>query len=226
MALHGWGRSRSDLAQVIAGRNALLPDLPGFGISPPPPQVWGAADYASQLGQLIDDRGALPHLVVGHSFGGRVATCLAASRPDLVLGLVLIGAPLLRAEKQQTPPLRYRVARAASKAGLLTESRMERMRQRRGSDDYRSAEGIMRDVLVRTVNEGYDQELRGLTCPVALCWGELDSAVPASVAERVGRLIDNLVVLRLVEGASHDVHYSSPEVVREVLDQVSAAARC
>jgi hypothetical protein len=62
---------------------------------------------------------------------------------------------------------------------------MEQARQRHGSADYRAAEGIMRDVFVRLVNERYDDELAALRCPVELVWGDDDADVPIAVAAAV-----------------------------------------
>ena len=55
---------------------------------------------------------------------------------------------------------------------------MEALRRRRGSDDYRNATGVMRDVLVIAVNEDYEDLLPRITCPVELVWGDDDTAAP------------------------------------------------
>ena len=44
VGLHGWARTRDDLARSLAGFNALAFDLPGFGASPEPLAVWGTRD--------------------------------------------------------------------------------------------------------------------------------------------------------------------------------------
>ena len=118
-------------------------------------------------------------MLVGHSFGGQVAVCLAAARRDLVRGLVLCGVPLLRDPGRERPPLRYRLARSARRAHLLPRRRFEAIRASRASADYNAAAGGMREVLVTVVNESYDTQLRAITCPVALLWGARDRAVPA-----------------------------------------------
>jgi len=223
VALHGWRRDRHDLAAVVAGRDAVLFDLPGHGASPPPPAAWGAADYAAAVATAVDslapDR---PVTVLGHSFGGRVGVHLAAARPDLVGGLVLVGVPLLRVTPAYTPPLHYRAARWGHRHRLVPDSVMERMRQRRGSDDYRAASGVMRDVFVRVVNETYEEQLRATKCPVALVWGERDTQAPVAVAEQARDLIPALAAYEVVD-AGHDVHRERPEVVVAAIDAVEAA---
>ena len=66
---------------------------------------------------------------------------------------------------------------------------MERARSQYGSSDYRAAIGVMRQVLVRAVNESYERELEMLSCPVELVWGEADAETPVEVARAAASLI-------------------------------------
>jgi len=59
-------------------------------------EAWGAREYAALLNETLPEMTDRPVLAVGHSFGGRVAVCAAAARPDLFSGLVLTGVPLIR----------------------------------------------------------------------------------------------------------------------------------
>jgi len=187
LALHGWGRTRADLLPVVKGHAALVPDLPGFGSSPAPERPWGSRDYAELLAPLLGDGTAWT--VLGHSFGGRVAVQLAALRPDLVQRVVLTGVPLLRRQQQARSPLAYRLARELHRRGALPEAVLDRARQRYGSQDYRAASGVMRDTLVRLVNEDYADVLPRLHMPVDLVWGAHDDAAPLEMA---GRALDLL----------------------------------
>jgi pimeloyl-ACP methyl ester carboxylesterase len=231
VGLHGWGRDRHDLHTALSAFPHLLADLPGFGLSPPPPAAWGSADYASCLAAVLDEHGpGEPVVVVGHSFGGRVAVHLAAARPDLVRGLVLCGVPLLRRPGGARLPLGYRLGRQAHRLGLLSDRRFEAMRRARASDDYNAAAGVMRQVLVRVVNESYDAQLRAITCPVALLWGSADRAVPAAMVEQASALLTVPVVAQIVDGAGHDVHLQEPgrlgSMVEKILDAPGMVPRC
>jgi pimeloyl-ACP methyl ester carboxylesterase len=236
VGLHGWGRDRNDIAPAVAdlpGTVAVL-DLPGSGASPPPPAAWGAREYAATVAAVLDEllagvtersgepgaagaagEGGGRALLVGHSFGGRVAVCLAARRPDLVSGLVLAGVPLLRrAEQAPRPALGFRAARRLHRWHLLPAGRMEALRRRYGSADYAAAQGVMRQVLVRMVGESYDDELAGLACPVALVWGALDTAAPVDMARRAEELIPTPSTFDIVEAVGHDVHTARPDLLR------------
>ncbi len=224
LAMHGWGRDRTDMVRFVGDRSALIPDLPGFGASPPPPDAWGAADYAHIVAAMLEADGAAPYVVVGHSFGGRVGAVLAAERPDLVAGVVFLGVPLVPLAPSGRPRFSYRAARVLHRWKLLPEASMERMRQRYGSADYKAAQGVMRGVLVRVVNEDYSEYLARINAPVAFCWGERDATVPVEVATRAAALTRHVVEVDIVADAGHDVMFDAPERARAAIDKVIAAA--
>ena len=231
LALHGWGRSGADFSRILAGTDALAVHLHGFGITAPPSTAWGSADYAEHLAAGLDEAygpadpavAAAPggpgrYIVVGHSFGGRVAVRLAASRPDLVHSLVLSGVPLVRATPPPRPTLLLRVAKRLRAAHLLPGSAIERIRRSSGSADYRAAQGVMRDVLVRVVSEDYRDQLRSLPVPVHMVWGELDDAAPLAGARLAAEVLPD-ARLDVVPGAGHLLDGALEQAVRSaVLD--------
>ena len=119
VALHGWARSGADFAAIVSGLDAVAPHLPGFGPADEPPVVWGTEDYADLVADAIRPFG--PVVILGHSFGGRVAVRLAARHPELVSGLVLTGVPLLRPPATSKPKLQFRIVKALVARGILSE---------------------------------------------------------------------------------------------------------
>ena len=222
--LHGWQRTGRDFeasARMLAdqGVASVALDLPGFGSSPAPSVAGGAHYYAELVEPVVSTIGDGPVLLVGHSFGGRVATVLAARRPDLVRGLVLTGVPLLRRSATTKSPLSYRAARWLHHRGLISDERIEAARQRHGSSDYRNAKGVLRDVLVISVNESYADELTRLTSPVTMLWGANDFEVPVAIAEEASALLSAPHSLRTLAGVGHMVPTDAPdELLRSVAE--------
>ena len=220
VALHGWGRRGSDFDAVLRGRDAVAVDLPGFGATPPPAAPIGASGYAALLDPVLAAVD-IPVVVVGHSFGGRVAVALAAQRPDVVRGLVLTGVPLLRLRPARRPSVAYRMVRVAHRMGAIPDERMEHLRRTRGSVDYRAATGVMREVLVTVVNESYEDELRRITVPVAMVWGGEDREAPPEVAERARGILTEAgaaVTVEVLPGVGHMVPVSAPERIAAAID--------
>ena len=193
--LHGWRRSSADfsLAANLLARDGIASvalDLPGFGASPLPPEAGGAELYAAVVARALDDLSPGPLVLVGHSFGGRVATVIAATHPERVAALVLTGVPLVApSSAPRRPPRGYRLVRALHRRGLVSDARMEGARQKYGSSDYRHASGLLRDILVISVNESYESELGRVVAPVSLVWGAQDAEVPVEVARRAATLL-------------------------------------
>lgn len=228
VALHGWARTHSDFNAAF-GRgggdevDSIAVDLAGFGATPAPLEAWGSEDYARSLHDLMEKTSAelgRGVVVVGHSFGGRVALRLARQRPDLVSGLVLTGVPQLeRASGRKKPPLGYKVVRAAHKAGMVSEAKMDAWRYRYGSPDYRQAQGVMRETFVKLVNEDYEEDLASLTCPVELVWGDGDTAAPVDMAGRVAARLPTSH-LTICPGVGHMVPLEAPGELRAACQRI------
>ena len=222
LALHGRGRRGSDFAASLGGMDVLAPDFPGFGASPAPSTVMGAADYATTIEVLLDEF-TRPPLIVGHSFGGRVAVCLAARHPGRVGALVLTGVPLVRLEAASKPRMSFRIMRSLNRVGVVSDARMEDIRRSSGSSDYRAASGMMRDIFVKVVNESYEAELAQLEAPTRLVWGSEDQEVPVQVAERALEILAASGVdatLEVVTGSGHMLPTQEPETLRRVVDSL------
>lgn len=65
-------------------------DRPGYGHSTRPRRAQALALQAQLAARVLEEAGAGPAIVVGHSLGAAVALRLALDRPDLVRGLVLV----------------------------------------------------------------------------------------------------------------------------------------
>jgi pimeloyl-ACP methyl ester carboxylesterase len=164
LALHGWGRDHHDFDAVLDGLDAVALDLPGHGVAPEPPEAWSTRQYAEWVAPVMADLGGGPSVVLGHSFGARVAVHLAAATGasyedgTRIGALVLTGAPLAPppGTRPPRPSIAYRTGRALHRARLVSDERFELLRRRHGSEEYRRANPVMRGVLVKAVNETAD----------------------------------------------------------------------
>lgn len=215
--LHGWGRSSSDFraaAMSLAERgiSSVAFDLPGFGASPPPAEPMGARGYAHLVAPVINDiTDGRPYVVVGHSFGGRIASVLASSSLVNLRGVIFSGAPLVRriAAPARTP-IAYRVIRHLVRWRILSTSHLESARRKYGSADYVAATGVMRDVLVTTVNETYENELHNIRVPAIFLWGGRDRDVPVAIAEQSAGLMNSQTDIKVEENCGHLLPLENP----------------
>ncbi|SHE27367.1 Pimeloyl-ACP methyl ester carboxylesterase [Ferrithrix thermotolerans DSM 19514] len=238
--MHGWGRSSQDFAPTVAemigeaGSERLKTvrvDLPGFGSSPVPGSALSTSEYADLIAEMIDElfggRGEDEKvLIVGHSFGGRVALSLAAKKmPERVGHMVLVGTPLIRDVKKARVSPSVKVARKLHSLGLLSDAKMEKMRQRYGSEDYRNASGVMREILVRSVNESYEELFPIIKCPTTLLFGERDGVTSVAQAKVAQGLMPDAKVVT-VPDVGHLLPVEAPKVLAEiVLDKAASLLR-
>ena len=80
------------LARIGQDREMVVADRPGFARSEPVAAVTDIARQADALAPLLDGPPDQKVIVIGQSYGGPIATMLAARRPDKVKALVLMSA--------------------------------------------------------------------------------------------------------------------------------------
>jgi len=196
--LHGWGGCIASMGPI---REALKTsctvvsiDLPGFGESKAPDDVWGSARYASCVGEMLVAAG-FPQAtcVIGHSFGGKVAAYLALQHIVRVDALVLVGTPGARLPLSEETQRRIAKARRGKRIAAMLPGPIRRSIEARyaklGSEDYRNATGVMRDILVKTVNEDIREDLAGIAVPTLLVFGAKDTATPVEI----GRIMESKI---------------------------------
>jgi pimeloyl-ACP methyl ester carboxylesterase len=162
-----------------------------------------------------------PLVLVGHSFGGKVATVFAAEHPELIRALVLTGVPFVRTSPTRKSSIGFRLLRWLHHHRVISDQRMESARQKYGSLDYRRASGVMRDIFVTVVNESHESQLAQITMPVVMVWGAEDHEVPVDVARRAGELLPGNYSLTLVPGIGHLLPTDAPQAL---VDAVVAVA--
>jgi pimeloyl-ACP methyl ester carboxylesterase len=101
---------------------------------------------------------------------------------------------------------------------MVSDARMDAARERYGSEDYRAATGVMRQVFSNVVREQYDGPIARIRCPVTLVWGESDTAAPLAGAQRVVPLFHQAELVTL-PGVGHLTPIEAPEALRRAVGQ-------
>jgi pimeloyl-ACP methyl ester carboxylesterase len=109
---------------------------------------------------------------------------------------------LVRLSAPTKPALSNRIAKWLNRVGMLSDATMEARRRAAGSADYNAAQGIMRDIMVKTVNETYDDDLAAINCPTWMVWGENDTAAPTAAGKVASERIHG-AMWRVVPGEAH-----------------------
>lgn len=212
--LHGWGSNIKLFANLIdllsRKYTVVAMDMPGFGESQEPPSAWCVDDYVNFVIDFLKDYNTKQVMLLGHSFGGRVIIKLN-SRKDLpfeVTKVILVDSAGILPPKSNKKSFRtyyYKAGKAFLSNKLVQKiapDALENFRKKMGSADYVAASPLMRQVLVKVVNEDLEPLLPNIKCPTLLVWGVNDTATPLSDGEKMEKLIPDAGLVKL-ENAGH-----------------------
>ena len=182
--LHGWGQN-IEMMKPLGDRlesnyRITIIDLPGFGESEEPKEVWSVEDYCSMVEELLKKIKVKNPTMIGHSFGGRVSI-VYASRNE-VDKVILFGSPCIRKEEKLS--LKVKTLKFMKKVPLV--NKLEGFAKKHiGSSDYKNASDMMRKILVETVNKDLSEYAKKITAPTLLMWGDNDNAEPIENAREL-----------------------------------------
>ena len=215
LLLHGWGQNIEMMKPI--GDNlshkcrVTIIDFPGFGLSDEPKEAWTIDGYSNMLEKFVKKVGIKKPVIMGHSFGGRVAIRYSAHNP--VEKVVLFGSPCIRVEKEL--PLSTKILKSIKKLPGMNKLG-EFMKQYIGSRDYKAASPIMRQTLVNVVNEDLSNYAKVIEEPTLLIWGEYDDEAPVEEA----RMLEEIMVdaaLIVLPGTHYAYLENLPRVI-SILD--------
>ncbi|MFW6348507.1 MAG: alpha/beta fold hydrolase [Cyclonatronaceae bacterium] len=232
--LHGWGCNASTMQSlatesITAAYRCIFIDFPGFGKTPPPPKAWGIDEYADFTAALIRKLSPeKPVSVVAHSFGGRVLLKLLAApqTAGLVEKVVITGGAGMRPRRGISYYYKTTLARMLKAPfALLAAPQREKAHQwlrstavwkSLGSSEYKSLEGVMQRVFVKTVREYLEPCLPEIEHEVLLIWGEEDEATPLYQGQRMEKGLENGYLVSLPD-AGHYAFLDQPARFRAVM---------
>lgn len=188
LLLHGWGQNiamMKPLGDNLCDRfRVTIIDFPGFGESDEPSSAWTITDYANMLEKLVVELKIKKPIIMGHSFGGRVAIRYSANNP--IEKLVLFGSPCIRREQELSFSVKL-LKKLKTLPGLNEFG--EYMKKYIGSRDYKAASPIMRKILVNVVNEDLSEYAKKIEEPTLLIWGEMDTEALVEDARELEKIM-------------------------------------
>ena len=209
---------------MLAGKGfqVIVPDLPGFGKTHAPKEVWGVEEYANFANQFAEQLGLAKFVLAGHSFGGQTAIQFAVQHPEKIEKLVLIAAAGVR----RTPGVLKKLLAVVAKliSFLLYLVPFEDLRnnirnalymliRRR---DYVKTQGIMRDVFKKVITQDLTAKFSKIQTPTLIIWGDKDEMTPIQDAHLMQELIPNSK-LEIINGAKHALNFQAPEKLSELI---------
>lgn len=224
--MHGWGCDHAIWQGVQthledAGHRVTSLDFPGFGGSAEPAESWGMEEYTVWFEKFLAERGIVNPVLIGHSFGGRVALVFGSRNP--VSKIVLVDAAGVKPRRSARYYMKVWSFKAFKRLAPLVLGRekatrlIERRRAKAASADYNAASPVMRGTLSRVVNEDLRRFMPLISAPTLLVWGEKDTATPLRDAKIMERLIPDAGLV-VFPGAGHYSFLEHPSQFAAILD--------
>ncbi len=178
--LHGWGSNKNLMKNVFSpymdSFRHIYIDLPGFGSSTCN-MALQTKDYARIVELLMIHMNVSKDIILGHSFGGKVALLLDPAV------LVLVASAGIYVEKSFKIKAKIALFKALKVFGLA------KFRSFFVASDAKSLSEPMYQTFKNAVNEDFSKEFAEYRGKALLCWGESDTATPLSSAKKIDKLI-------------------------------------
>lgn len=206
--LHGWGSNKNlmkkSFAPYMKNFRHIYIDLPGFGNSTCNLTLT-TKDYARIVELLLVHINASRDIIMGHSFGGKVALLL---EPKV---LVLVASAGIYIPK----PLKVKAKIAATKVFNIIG--LKKFRSLFVAADAKKLSQPMYETFKNVVNEDFSDEFGSYNGNALLCWGENDTATPLSSAKKIDLLIENSV-LKVYDGDHYFFMNHAEDVSENIQD--------
>jgi len=214
--LHGW-RSEAGVWNAMTTRLAeenkdlkiFALDMPGFGESPMPKKPFTVGDYADLTAGFITKLELENVILVGHSFGGRIAIKLTGTKPELVSKLVLVNSAGIKNQPDNKTLIIARLAKPLFKPKAMQGIR-KKVYKWLGSEDY-VATPELRETYLNIIGEDLTRYLRNINQPTLIIWGDEDKDdTPVEFAKIMNNGIANSK-LTVLKDAGHFSFLDQPD---------------
>jgi pimeloyl-ACP methyl ester carboxylesterase len=224
--LHGWGDSAAGLrglARTLSKQyDVIAPDLPGFGGTQAPKDVWGLDGYVEFIAHFLQKIGCKGvYAFIGHSNGGAIILRGAGQGKFQAERLVLLASAGVRGEyRGRNRTLRY-ITKAGKALTMPLPAGIKKKLRRKVYDtigsDMLVAEHLQ-ETFKRVVSEDVRPDAANISTPTLLVYGEMDHATPVRYGEWFHELIGGST-LEIVVGAGHFIHVDRPREVTNMIQE-------
>ena len=229
--LHGWGADHKCFLPIInvikEKYKVYVLDLPGHGNSSSLIKSFNVDDYKNVVIKFINEMNIKNIILVGHSYGGRIIIKINSDENidfNIDKNILIDAAGIKKNQSLKTKIKIFTYKLSKNALNIIPdknkrEELLNKLKTKFGSSDYNNATPIMRETLVKSVNEDLSPLLKNMK-ETLLIWGENDKDTPLSDAKIMEKEIKNsgLVVLK---GCGHfsfiEDRYTFERVIKSYL---------
>lgn len=174
------------LANKIKEYKFILIDLPNQGDSLPLNKKLEMNDYIELINNFLKKNNLNPKIIIGHSFGGKLAFLYALKYQ--IDKLVLIAPSLIKNKSLKTY---YKIYKYKLLKNLNRELNLNINLNKYGSKEYKEQNDINKQNFIIATNNYYKKDLKNLKSKTLLYYGKLDKVTPIKEAKIINKRIKN-----------------------------------
>lgn len=183
LILHGWGANKELMKRAFSKHlnnyNCVYLDLPGFGFSSDLEIPLCTSDYAKITAKFIELLDIDFEFIMGHSFGGKIATLLEPKN------LILLSSAGIIKKKRFSIKVKIAIFKILKRIGLGRFWRFF------ATKDVDNMSKVMYETLKNVVDEDFSSIFAKVNSNSLIFWGVSDEATPLSSGQMIARLIQN-----------------------------------
>ena len=207
--LHGWGSNKevmkSAFKDYLKEFRHIYIDLVGFGKSTQD-IVGNSHDFAKIVELLLSRIQASKNIIIGHSFGGKIATLL---KPKL---LVLLSSAGILEKKSLSVKGKIAIAKLLKPLRVRAKFLIAK--------DAKDLSPNMYITFKQVVNEDFSDIFKNFSNNCLIFWGKDDEAVNVSSAEQIHSFIKNSY-LKIYDGDHYFFLYNSKDICDNIIKGTS-----
>lgn len=205
--LHGWGSNKEIMKQAFSTNlfeyKHIYVDLPGFGSSTVATAL-KTQDYVNIISIFLKSLHVKPLVIIGHSYGGKVATLLNPKN------LVLLSSAGIVVEKSFSVKMKIKLSKIFNLIGLKSINKFL------ASKDVENMSPMMYETFKNVVNEDFVSIFKNVDSKALIFWGKMDTATPLSSGEKISQNIKNSKFF-LLDG-DHFFFIKNSKIISEVIE--------
>ena len=204
--LHGWGADKNSFLWIknyFDDYTTIFIDFYGHGDSVDAKSSYCLDDFVYGVKNILDKFEIDKLVIVGHSFGGRVAIKYASyfQNKYKCFKLCLVDSAGIKPKhglKYYCNVLRFKIYKKLAQKNNRYKNKLCSF----GSLDYKNLSDDMKPVFVRIVNEDLSLYASGVNIETLIVWGSEDKDTKPYMAKRLNKLIKNSQ-LCFIKNAGH-----------------------
>ncbi len=227
LILPGWGHNRNTFHHIVEEFSKkytiYIVDYPGFGNSPFPNKDLTIYNYTDIIVSLIKFLELKNPIIIGHSFGGRIAIVLNGCYKYPISKMILIGSAGIKPKRTFLSLLksyRYKLLKKISffLPKKYKEVYLSNLLNKYGSSDYLKLSDRQRKTFINIITQDLTNYLSKIKASTLLIWGESDLSTPLKDGILMNKLINDSGLVTL-DRCGHFCYLENPKYINLIIKE-------